>query len=196
MSLQLGKVRGKVVRTDDPLNIGRIMVTVPSVLGRAAQVWAMPCVAYAGPGVGLVLTPPRGANVWIEFEGGQIDSPIWTGGFWDRGEYPLAAGAAETRLLKTGSIELRLEDSQGGGITLTLGSPASNVPMTLRAKDGAVTISARDSRMKISPGEISLEIGGSRVVLTTSSAMVRQGSAKVQLSAGSVSLNDGELQVG
>ena len=36
----------------------------------------MPSSPYAGPGVGLFIVPPVGANVWVEFEGGDLDYPI------------------------------------------------------------------------------------------------------------------------
>ncbi len=67
---------------------GRIQVSAPAVLGGTHARWAMPCVPYAGPGVGLFAIPPVGANVWVEFEGGDLDYPIWTGCFWGIGEVP------------------------------------------------------------------------------------------------------------
>jgi len=39
-------------------------------------------------GVGLFFLPPKGANVWVEFEGGDPDYPIWSGCFWSDGEVP------------------------------------------------------------------------------------------------------------
>jgi hypothetical protein len=77
-----GKYRGTVVNTLDPLQIGRIQVLVPAVGGLAPSTWAMPCVPVAGPQTGLHALPPVGAGVWIEFEGGDPDFPIWTGCFW------------------------------------------------------------------------------------------------------------------
>ena len=78
-----GKYRGQVVDNRDPEGLARLQVVVPALLQRAA-VWAMPCVPYAGDGIGLFALPPIGAAVWVEFEGGDMDYPIWAGCFWRR----------------------------------------------------------------------------------------------------------------
>ena len=52
----------------------------------------MPAAPYAGPGAGFVALPPVGAGVWIEFEQGDPDFPIWSGGWWgSAGELPASA---------------------------------------------------------------------------------------------------------
>lgn len=77
-----GKYRGTVVLNIDPQQIGRIIAQVPDVLGTTASSWAMPCVPAAGIQAGCFIVPPIGSQVWIEFEAGNPDYPIWTGGFW------------------------------------------------------------------------------------------------------------------
>jgi uncharacterized protein involved in type VI secretion and phage assembly len=77
-----GKYRGTVVNNVDPLQIGRIQVMVPDVSGLAPSTWAMPCVPIAGKQMGTFVVPQIGAGVWIEFEQGDADYPIWTGGYW------------------------------------------------------------------------------------------------------------------
>ncbi|HEX7362550.1 MAG TPA: phage baseplate assembly protein V [Bryobacteraceae bacterium] len=77
-----GKYRGLVVENVDPEQIGRVMVQVPDVLGAIPSSWAMPCVPAAGTQAGCFIVPPIGSQVWIEFEQGDPDYPIWTGGFW------------------------------------------------------------------------------------------------------------------
>ena len=53
---------------------------VPAVFGGDKETaWALPSVPYAGNGVGFVFIPPIGTNVWIEFENGDPDTPIWSG---------------------------------------------------------------------------------------------------------------------
>jgi hypothetical protein len=83
-----GKYRGIVENPADLQGIGRIQVSVPSVLGDGKLAWAMPCLPGAGPGVGFYAIPPKGAKVWVEFEAGNPDYPIWSGGFWDLGDTP------------------------------------------------------------------------------------------------------------
>ena len=77
-----GKYRGTVIENIDPEQIGRILVLVPDVLGLTPSSWAMPCVAAAGIQAGMFIVPPIGSGVWVEFEQGDPDYPIWTGGFW------------------------------------------------------------------------------------------------------------------
>ena len=77
-----GKYRGTVVENIDPQQIGRIIAQVPDVLGATPSGWAMPCVPVAGTQAGCFIVPPIGSQVWIEFEAGNPDNPIWTGGFW------------------------------------------------------------------------------------------------------------------
>ena len=60
MTVLYGKYRGKVVGNKDPTMSGKLQVTAPAALG-VAQVWALPCVPYAGAGVGLFALPPVGA---------------------------------------------------------------------------------------------------------------------------------------
>jgi hypothetical protein len=77
-----GKYRGLVINNIDPEQIGRVMVQVPDVLGMIPSSWAMPCVPVAGIQAGCFMMPPLGSQVWVEFEQGNPDYPIWTGGFW------------------------------------------------------------------------------------------------------------------
>ena len=77
-----GKYRGTVLVNLDPEQIGRIQAEVPDVLGTLPSGWAMPCVPLAGAQSGTYVVPQVGAAVWVEFEGGDPDRPIWTGCFW------------------------------------------------------------------------------------------------------------------
>jgi type VI secretion system (T6SS) baseplate-like injector VgrG len=77
-----GKYRGTVVTNIDPEQRGRIQVIVPAVTGLIPSTWAMPCVPFAGKASGLFVVPQVGAGVWVEYEDGDPDKPIWVGGFW------------------------------------------------------------------------------------------------------------------
>jgi uncharacterized protein involved in type VI secretion and phage assembly len=77
-----GKYRGLVINNIDPLQKARLLVQVPDVLGVSISSWAMPCMPITGPQMGVYVVPTIGAGVWVEFEGGDPDYPIWAGGFW------------------------------------------------------------------------------------------------------------------
>ena len=85
-----GKYRAYVTANLDPLQMGRVKISVPAV--PAAQPnWAMPCIAFNALHDGASLLPPVGAPIWIEFEGGDPNYPIWCGTFWGEGEGPQPA---------------------------------------------------------------------------------------------------------
>jgi hypothetical protein len=87
-----GKYRGTVLNNLDPMQIGRIQVVVPDVSNISPSSWAMPCVPLAGKQEGTFMVPQIGAGVWVEFEHGDPDYPIWVGGFWgSAAEVPLLA---------------------------------------------------------------------------------------------------------
>ena len=82
MAQYYGKYRGTVLNNVDPMQMGRIQVVVPDVTSVLPTTWALPCVPMAGPQCGEFTVPPIGAAVWVEFEHGDRDYPIWIGGFW------------------------------------------------------------------------------------------------------------------
>src|SRR6185312_8204491 len=82
MSKFFGKYRGTVIQNVDPEQRGRIQVMVPDVSGLIPSSWAMPCVPITGKQSGVYAVPQIGAGVWIEFEQGDPDYPVWVGGFW------------------------------------------------------------------------------------------------------------------
>jgi len=78
-----GKYRATVLNNLDPQGQGRVQVQLADVYGLFPSTWAMPCFPFAGTGMaGVVALPPIGAAVWVEFEAGDPDYPIWCGGFY------------------------------------------------------------------------------------------------------------------
>lgn len=77
-----GKYRAIVLNNIDPQQLGRIQAIVPDVSAVAPTTWALPCVPIAGKRSGISVVPQIGSGVWMEFEQGNPDFPIWVGGFW------------------------------------------------------------------------------------------------------------------
>ena len=102
-----GKYRGVVSLNLDPERRGRLRAKVKA-LGDLEVSWALPATPYAGDGVGLYLVPPVGAHVWIEFEGGDVDYPVWSGCFWETGQCPASPPLPTTRVLKTDTATVTL----------------------------------------------------------------------------------------
>jgi uncharacterized protein involved in type VI secretion and phage assembly len=74
-----GKYRGTVLNNIDPMQMGRLQVQVPDVAGLIPTSWAMPCFPASGKQMGAYMLPQIGAGVWVEFEQGNMDYPIWSG---------------------------------------------------------------------------------------------------------------------
>lgn len=120
-----GKYRGTVTDNMDPLMMGRIKARVPDVMGDQESGWAMPCAPFGGSGLGFFALPDVGAGVWIEFEHGDADYPIWSGCWWgSMAEMPsviIAPPPASNKvMIKTkGGSSILIDDTPGiGGITL------------------------------------------------------------------------------
>lgn len=88
-----GKYRGTVANNVDPELRGRIMAIVPDVTGPIPGTWALPCLPFVGIQQGVYCVPPIGAGVWIEYEQGDPDYPVWTGGWWSALDVPAALHA-------------------------------------------------------------------------------------------------------
>ena len=159
-----GKYRGKVENNVDPMQMGRLQVSAPAVLGDGQLSWATPCVPYAGSQVGFFALPPVGANVWVEFEGGDTDYPIWTGCFWGTGELPTPA-LAQTKFLKTDAVKLTLSDLPGGGgFTLEVGPPAVPSQLKLVFDSSGIAITNSSSSVKVTQASVSVNNGALEVM--------------------------------
>jgi uncharacterized protein involved in type VI secretion and phage assembly len=162
----LGKYRGVVSDNLDPLMMGRIRARVADVLGADESGWAMPCAPFGGSGMGFFAVPKTGAGVWIEFEHGDPDYPIWSGCWWgSASEMPptlLAPPPASKKvMIKTeGGHTVLIDDTPGiGGITLETS-------------------------------------GGQKIVLTATGVEITNGQgASIKLTGPQVSINSGALDV-
>jgi uncharacterized protein involved in type VI secretion and phage assembly len=114
-----GKYRGQVTDNNDPSNLGRIKATVPRVLGTQDTGWALPAFIYGGASEqGFFAVPDVGAGVWIEFEGGDLSYPIWTGTWFTSGAIPESAQPGK-KVLKTKSGHKLVLDDDGGTLEVT-----------------------------------------------------------------------------
>lgn len=160
-----GKYRGKVEQNLDPMLLGRVQVSCPAVLGTGTLSWALPCAPYAGDGVGLFLVPPVGANVWVEFEGGDPLQPILGGCFWGVGQVPASPAVAQVKILQTDAIKLELSDLPGaGGLTLEVGPPAVPTPVTIKASSTGVEISMGKNKIALTQASVSINDGALEVM--------------------------------
>jgi hypothetical protein len=163
-----GKYRATVVNNIDPLGIGRIQVFVPDVSSLLPSSWAMPCVPIAGVQSGAWLVPAVGSGVWVEFEQGDPDYPIWVGGFWgSRADVPALAQAG---IPATPSIVLQTQLQN----TLVLSdAPGAAGGIILKNRTGA-SIMINDTGIVIQNGKgASIALTGPQVLVNLSALVVQ-----------------------
>ncbi len=163
-SRMYGKYAGTVSDNADPQQLGRLQVLCPAVLG-SSPVWALPCVPYAGPGVGFFMLPPVGAGVWVEFEAGDVGRPIWAGCYWASGQLPADASSADHKLIVTDQASLTIDDSSGEIVMKNAGgaSVTWNSDVTTEAGSATHTVGAVGVVSESSPGKV--EVGASGVTV-------------------------------
>ncbi|PVG80874.1 hypothetical protein DDE18_21060 [Nocardioides gansuensis] len=136
-----GKYRGTVVDAADPLGEGRLQVEVP--VASVTAEWAAACLPPVPQA--LLRLPEVGASVWVEFEGGDVLKPIWTGATWD----DAAAGGLslesedELTLRSVGNL---LQESSGGQMI------RSGADLTLEC-GGTLTLKAGNVRVESSTAD-------------------------------------------
>jgi uncharacterized protein involved in type VI secretion and phage assembly len=163
----LGKFRGTVVNNVDPLTIGRIQAIVPDVSAVALSSWAMPCFPVGGPQMGALGVPGIGAGVWIEFERGDPDYPIWTGCYYgSAAEVP-----ALHQITPPGLSAVTIQTLLQNGITVSdLPGPTGGI--VIRTAAGASLI-VNDTGIYIQNGR------GASIVMTGPTVTVNNGALTV-----------------
>jgi uncharacterized protein involved in type VI secretion and phage assembly len=160
-----GKYRGVLTDNKDPLMTGRVKARVPDVMGEKETGWAMPCAPFGGSGVGFFALPTVGAGVWIEFEHGDPDYPVWSGcWFGSAAEMPpiLLAPPYKKTLIKTeGGNSVLLDDTPGiGGITLET-SGGQKVVMNAT---GVEITNGQGASIKLTGPQVSINGGALEVI--------------------------------
>jgi uncharacterized protein involved in type VI secretion and phage assembly len=162
-----GKYRGMVLNNIDPMQMGRIMVQVPDVSNVLPSTWALPCVPFAGIQNGFFVTPAIGSGVWVEFEHGDPDYPIWTGGFWGSSAEIPALALAGAPGLQSLVIQTLTQNT-----LMISDTPGPTGGILLKTATGAM-ISINETGITISNGQ------GATIVLTGPSVTVNQGALQV-----------------
>lgn len=91
-----GKYKAIVMDNNDPERRGRIRVQCPKVLGNYLSAWCEPCIPYATDFAGDYYVPPVNEAIWVEFEEGDVDKPIWGGGWYKINSSPLTLNSNPT----------------------------------------------------------------------------------------------------
>src|SRR5260370_2114715 len=146
---------------------GRLMVMVPDVTNVIRSSWARPGLPFAGIQNGFFAVPTIGSGVWIEYEQGDPDYPIWTGCFFGTAAEPPALAMATPPGLQSVVIQ-----TIGQNTLMLSDMPGPTGGILLKAQSGAL-ISVSDTGIIISNGQ------GATILMNGPSVMVNEGALEV-----------------
>ncbi|HSU19813.1 MAG TPA: phage baseplate assembly protein V [Acidobacteriaceae bacterium] len=167
MTQYFGKFRGSVLDNVDPLQIGRLLVQVPDVSNVLPSTWAMPCMPFAGIQSGLYVVPEIGSGVWVEFEQGDIDYPIWVGCYW-----ATAADMPSLALAAPPGVQQLVVQTTEQNMLLVSDVPGPTGGILLKTATGAF-ISISDTGITIDNGQ------GATITMTGPTVSVNEGAMEV-----------------
>jgi uncharacterized protein involved in type VI secretion and phage assembly len=162
-----GKYRGIVIDNIDPLQTGRLMVRVPDVSNMPPSAWAMPCLPFAGVQNGFYAVPEIGSAVWVEFEQGNPDYPIWVGCFWGS-----AADVPALALAGAPGVQQIVIQTVSQNTLLISDVPGPSGGILLKSPTGAL-ISVSDAGITISNGQ------GATILMSGPAVTVNEGALEV-----------------
>jgi hypothetical protein len=156
--------------------------------------WAWPCVPYAGAGVGFAFLPPRGANVWIEFEGGSPDHPVWSGCFWTLKEHiPAEALIPTMKVLQTDNFKLVISDVEGvAAMTLTV---STQPPVTISINALGVKIQMEPTSITLDPKSVCATVAETKATITPTGVSVDAAPGEVTVMAQKVGVTAAQVQI-
>jgi len=195
-----GKYRGFVKDNQDPDKRGRLRLTVPSALGEAVTGWALPCVPFGGlKDQGWFAVPEPGAQVWVEFEEGELSNPIWTGTFWQKAEDVPEEGALDeptTRVFKTPSGHvLQFDDKEDEERFRLLHpseaewsiDPKGTVTFT-DAADNTITLDAESNKLVLE------DANGNTLTMDSSGTVVQDANGnKIEMAASGITVQGQQI---
>ncbi|BAZ37716.1 Rhs element Vgr protein [Calothrix sp. NIES-4101] len=166
-----GKYAGTVLQNVDPEQRGRLQLTIPDAIGFIPSTWAEPCLPLAGTiglAMGTYFIPPIGAGVWVEFEHGDLNRPIWVG----------------CRYGSTADVP-----------AIALAAPPATPPIVLQSmtQNKAIFSSVPGDGITLETG---LGPAGPSIKITPVGIIISDGKgAMITLSAGIVTINQGALVI-
>jgi len=197
-----GKYRGIVTDNKDPEKRGRLRLRIASVLGDQETDWALPCLPYGGLAQqGMFMVPEVDAQVWVEFEEGDIHRPIWVGTFWQQeGDPPEDAAKEEptTRLFQTTSGHILQFDDKEGEERFRLFHPA-DAEMEID-KNGTISLTDASGallKMDAQSSEIIIEDANGNIMTMNSSGTTVEDSNgnKIEMAAAGITAEGQKIVV-
>ena len=106
-----GLYRAIVSNINDPDKMGRVKVIIPELLGEKVEsTWCMPCVPVCYDNGGDFCLPKLKETVWIAFESGDLDKPVYLGNWWSPHKTPTGSEYKKNvRIIKFDNCTITME---------------------------------------------------------------------------------------
>jgi uncharacterized protein involved in type VI secretion and phage assembly len=197
-----GKYRGFVVDNVDPEKRARVRVRVPSVLGDQDTGWALPCSPFGGlADHGMFMIPEVDAQVWVEFEEGNLDHPIWVGVFWQQpsdSSQEDALAEPTSRIIRTPSghvlqfedapskEQFRLAHPSGAQMIIDPDGSISSVD----ASSNTLTLNAKSNTITLE------DANGNSLVMDSSGTTVKDSNGnKIEMAASGITVEGSQVVI-
>jgi uncharacterized protein involved in type VI secretion and phage assembly len=190
-----GKHRAFVADHADPENRGRLRLNIPDVLGNdVVSGWALPCAPYGGTaGQGFFFIPENKAGVWVEFEQGLLDYPVWVGTFWAKPggttEVPPPGDSQSpptSKIIKTLKHTIELADDDGSEAIIVTDTTNKN---KVTMDQNGITVEDQNSN------KIELSASGVKIQADKDIELKASGGVKIQASKDIELKADGDLKI-
>lgn len=175
-----GKYRATVTDNTDGEHRGLLRVEVPDVFGAGVEVTAEACLPY-----GQYFVPPKGSVIYVEFEAGDPERPLWVA-VAITAAHPTKVTSDNVLLTATG--EAMISMGADGGVLLS--SPAGSYLHLDAANESATLAEGHGNFVSMGEGGVSI-VNNDGAVVNVTKDTVHIRAAKVVIEATTVALGAG-----
>lgn len=187
-----GKFRATVSSIKDDKHMGRIKVKCPRIYGESESPMCIPCMPFTGDKWGSIMLPEVNDTVWIEFEEGDTEKPLYVGGWWLENKTPVQTDYDNTakfkRVIKTKSGHMILFYEESGKEYVQIVEKHGNI---VKLDDKGITLQDfSDNKIVTTDQGISIEdMNGNKVDMTSSGTVIESCSDMNLKANGDVTFN-------
>ncbi len=188
---------GKVVTNIDPLQLGRIQVSLPHLSDLNMSPWARIATMMAGTNEGSYFLPDVGDEVLVSFEKGDINTPVIVGGLWNGLARPpeFNQGLNAKKMIQTKTGMKLMFDETPGQESVSLETLTGST-VNLSDTEGITIQDAANNSIKISPQGIAIDspttiklsVGGNAIEINSTGITI-QSAGNVAIQGNPIDLN-------
>ena len=188
-----GKFRAVVTDIDDPDKRGRIRVKCPKVLGDSKSHWCEVCSPVAYEQGGDFWLPKKDDTVWIEFEDGDPDKPVYSGSWWSNNKCIAKDDEDEynenTRIIEFDGCKIKMKSDESIETTIK----NSKIFM----KEDETTVSVGDTvEVKVTNDTVKIDCDSAVITVKTDGSIEIKGSSSISVkSDSSVSIQGSSVDI-